>query len=49
MTQTDAKINIIEDKQITDGGVIIVTTNGIVDASFKTQFELLKEALIKNQ
>lgn len=49
MTQTDAKINIIEDKEITDGGVVIVTTNGIVDASFKTQFELLKEALIKTQ
>ncbi len=48
LTQTNAKINIIEDAQLVGGGVIIETTNGIVDASFKTQFELLAEALRKN-
>ena len=47
LTQTEAKINIIEDPKLTDGGVIVETNNGIVDASFKTQFELLKEALKK--
>ncbi len=47
LTQTDAKINIIHDPNILGGGVIVETTNGIVDASFKTQFELLKEALKK--
>ncbi|MBO5948831.1 hypothetical protein J6Q66_08360 [bacterium] len=47
MTGSNAKINIVEDKQIVGGGVIIETTNGIVDASFKTQFEFLKEALKK--
>ena len=47
LTQTEAKINVIEDPKIIDGGVIVETNNGIVDASFKTQFELLKEALKK--
>lgn len=47
LTQTDAKINIVHDPNILGGGVIVETTNGIVDASFKTQFELLKEALKK--
>lgn len=47
LTGSDAKINIVEDKQIVGGGVIVETANGIVDASFKTQFELLKEALKK--
>ena len=47
MTGSNAKINIVEDKQIVGGGVIVETTNGIVDASFKTQFEFLKEALKK--
>lgn len=47
LTGSDAKISIIEDKQIVGGGVIVETTNGIVDASFKTQFEFLKEALKK--
>ena len=47
LTGSDAKISIVEDKQIVGGGVIVETTNGIVDASFKTQFEFLKEALKK--
>ena len=47
MTGSNTKINIVEDKQIVGGGVIVETTNGIVDASFKTQFEFLKEALKK--
>ena len=47
LTQTDAKIHIVHDPHIIGGGVIVETTNGIVDASFKTQFELLKEALKK--
>ena len=47
LVQGDVRINIIEDSQIVGGGVIVETSNGIVDASFKTQFELLKEALNK--
>ena len=41
----DAKINIIADPSIEDGGCIFQTNNGIVDASIDTQLEIIKKAL----
>lgn len=41
----DAKINIISDPSIEEGGCIFQTNNGIVDASIDTQLEIIKKAL----
>lgn len=41
----DAKINIIADPSIEDGGCVFQTNNGIVDASIDTQIEIIKKAL----
>ncbi|MBQ3311347.1 hypothetical protein IJG72_04645 [bacterium] len=41
----EAKINIIADDLIEEGGCILNTNNGIVDASLETQLEIIKEAL----
>ena len=41
----DAKINIIADPSIEEGGCIFQTNNGIVDASIDTQLEIIKKAL----
>ena len=41
----DAKINIIADPSVEDGGCIFQTNNGIVDASVDTQLEIIKKAL----
>ena len=41
----DAKINIVSDPSIEDGGCIFQTNNGIVDASIDTQLEIIKKAL----
>ena len=41
----DAKVNIISDPSIEDGGCIFQTNNGIVDASIDTQIEIIKKAL----
>ncbi len=40
----DAKISILPDKSITEGGVVLETSNGIVDARISTQLEILKNA-----
>ena len=42
----DAKINIISDPSIEDGGCVFQTNNGIVDASVDTQLEIIKKALM---
>jgi len=42
----DAKINIISDPSVEDGGCIFQTNNGIVDASIDTQLEIIKKALM---
>lgn len=44
----DTKINIISDPSIEDGGCILQTNNGIVDASVNTQIEIIKQALKGN-
>lgn len=41
----DAKINIISDPSIGEGGCVFQTNNGIVDASVDTQVEIIKKAL----
>ena len=40
----DAKVNIIADPSIEEGGCIFQTNNGIVDASIDTQLEIIKKA-----
>lgn len=41
----EAKINVVGDDSIAEGGCILNTNNGIVDASLDTQLEIVKEAL----
>lgn len=41
----EAKINVVGDDSIAEGGCILYTNNGIVDASIDTQLEIIKEAL----
>ncbi len=41
----DAKINIVSDPSIEEGGCVFLTNNGIVDASIETQIEIIKKAL----
>lgn len=42
----EAKINIVSDPSIEEGGCVLQTNNGIVDASLDTQLEIIKKALI---
>lgn len=41
----DSKINIISDPSVEEGGCVLQTNNGIVDASVDTQIEIIKKAL----
>ena len=41
----EAKINIISDPSVEEGGCVFQTINGIVDASIDTQLEIIKKAL----
>ena len=41
----EAKINVVADDSVEEGGCILNTNNGIVDASLDTQLEIIKEAL----
>ncbi len=41
----DAKITVIADDTIEEGGCILNTNNGIVDASLDTQLDIIREAL----
>ena len=41
----DSKINIIADPSIEEGGCVLQTNNGIVDASIDTQIEIIKKTL----
>ena len=41
----EAKITVVADDTVTEGGCILNTNNGIVDASLDTQLEIIKEAL----
>lgn len=41
----DAKVVIIPDENIMEGGCILTTTNGVIDASIETQTDIISEAL----
>ena len=41
----ESKINVISDPAIDEGGCVLQTSNGIVDASIDTQLEIIKKAL----
>jgi len=41
----DSKINIVADPSIEDGGCVLQTNNGIVDASINTQLEIIRKTL----
>jgi flagellar assembly protein FliH len=41
----ESKINILSDPSIEEGGCVLQTNNGIVDASIDTQVEIIKKAL----
>ena len=41
----DAKISVVADPSIEEGGCVLETNNGIVDASIDTQIEIIKKAL----
>ncbi len=41
----EAKITVIPDNNIKDGGVILETSNGIVDATIETQMAIIEKAL----
>jgi len=44
ISQTEAKISVVPQENIDKGSVIVETSSGIVDASFKTQLDVLREA-----
>ena len=41
----ESKINVLADPSVSEGGCIVQTNNGIVDASIETQLEIIKKAL----
>ncbi len=41
----DAKIMIVPDETITEGGCMVMTTNGVTDATIETQLSVISEAL----
>ena len=41
----EASVMVIPDNTIKEGGVIIETSNGIIDATIETQLEIVKQAL----
>ena len=45
----EAKISVIPDASIKEGGVIIETSNGLIDASIETQLAIMEKALMKKE
>lgn len=45
----EAKISVIPDNTIKDGGVILETSNGIIDATIDTQLAIIEQALKKTE
>lgn len=41
----DARIIIVPDETITEGGCVVTTANGIIDATIESQISIIKEAL----
>lgn len=45
----EAKISVVPDNEIKDGGVIVETSNGLIDASIETQLAIIEKALKKQE
>ena len=45
----EAKITVVPDNTISDGGVIVETSNGLIDASIQTQLAIIEKALKKKE
>ncbi|MCD7879617.1 MAG: hypothetical protein LUG16_06775 [Candidatus Gastranaerophilales bacterium] len=45
----EAKISVVPDNTIKEGGVIVETSNGIIDASIETQLSIIENALKKQK
>mgnify|MGYP002863762307 CR=1 FL=1 len=45
----EATISVIPDKEMKDGGVIVETSNGIIDASIETQLAIVEKAFKKKE
>ena len=43
----EAKISVVPDNEIKDGGVVVETSNGIIDARIETQLAIMENALKK--
>ena len=41
----DAKVSVLADEEVTEGGCLVTTANGIVDATIETQLSVIYEAL----
>lgn len=41
----DAKVSVLADEEVTEGGCLVTTANGIVDATIETQLSIIYEAL----
>lgn len=46
---TEAKIAVIPDQNIKEGGVIVETSNGIIDATIETQLSIIEKALTNKE
>lgn len=45
LTGLDAKVSVLADESISEGGCLVTTTNGVVDATIETQLSVVSEAL----
>lgn len=45
----EAKISVIPEKDIKDGGVVVQTSNGLIDATIETQLAIIEKALKKQE
>lgn len=41
----EAKIIIVADETITEGGCLVTTTNGVIDATIESQLAIISEVL----
>ena len=41
----DARVFIVSDENIMEGGCVVETANGVIDASIETQLSVISEAL----
>lgn len=41
----DARVSVFSDEAVSQGGCVLYTNNGVVDASIETQLEIIKESL----